>query len=241
MNHRNGLLVVLALAVCGCTGADFNGDSTSSRKSSSADSRHAHHAQGDTTRVMGSVDIGAGEHAGDVSTVNGGINIGENAVVGKVETVNGGITVEQHATATDVETVNGGIRVKDGAGISGTVQTVNGSLSIADGADVKGQLTNINGAIGVAAAHIGGEISTVTGDIRIGPNAHVDGGIHVEKNSSWFHMGSDVPKVVIAPGSVVKGTLRFDREVHLYVSDRATIGAVEGATVNKFTGDEPSG
>jgi len=240
MTHRHSLLIVLALGLGGCTGADFNGGSSSSRDSSSPESAHAHHADGDTNRVMGSVDIGAGEHAGDVSTVNGGIHIGENAVVGKVETVNGGITVEQHATAGDVETVNGGIRVNGGAGISGTVQTVNGSLSIADGADVKGELTNVNGSIGVAAAHVGGDISTVTGDIRIGPNAHVDGGIHVEKNNSWFHLGSDIPKVVIAPGSVVKGTLRFDREVHLYVSDHATIGAVVGATVNKFSGDEPS-
>jgi hypothetical protein len=239
MNHSHRLILVLALGLCGCTGADFKGGSNSSGDSAE-NSSHSRHAGGSTSQVLGSVDIGDGEHAGDVSTVNGGIHIGENAVVGKVETVNGGITVEQHATAGDVETVNGGIKVKDGAGISGTVQTVNGSLSIADGADVKGELTNVNGSIGVAAAHVGGDISTVTGDIRIGPNAHVDGGIHVEKNNSWFHMGSDIPKVVIAPGSVVKGPLRFDREVHLYVSDHATIGAVIGATVNKFSGDEPS-
>ncbi|MFI4879718.1 MAG: hypothetical protein ACHQD6_04555 [Steroidobacterales bacterium] len=240
MNHRHVLLVTFALVMCGCTGADFNGGS-SSAKSSSDGSPRARHADGDTSQVMGSVDIGAGEHAGDVSTVNGGIHIGENAVVGKVETVNGGITVEPHATASEVETVNGGIKVGDGAGISGTVQTVNGSLSIADGADVKGELTNVNGSIGVAAAHVGGDVSTVNGDIRIGPNAHVDGGIHVEKNGSWFHLGSGIPKIVIAPGSVVKGTLRFDREVHLYVSDHATIGAVVGATINKFSGDAPTG
>src|SRR5580658_154888 len=239
MKHSHRLILVLALGLCSCTGADFKGNS-SSNDSSADNTSHAHHSGGDTTRVMGSVDIGAGEHAGDASTVNGGINIGENAVVGKVETVNGGITVEQHATASDVQTVNGGVRVKDGAGISGAVETVNGSLTIADGADVKGELSNVNGAIGVAEAHIGGDISTVTGDIHIGPNAHVDGGIHVERNSSWFHLGSDVPTVVIAPGSVVKGTLRFDREVHLYVSDRATIGAVQGATVTKFTGDVPT-
>src|SRR5580704_8030571 len=108
MTHRHSLLIVLALGLGGCTGADFNGGSSSSRDSSSPESAHAHHADGDTNRVMGSVDIGAGEHA----------------VVGKVETGNGGITVEQHATAGDVETVNGGIRGNGGAGISGTVQTV---------------------------------------------------------------------------------------------------------------------
>lgn len=241
MNHRHGFLVVLTLGLCGCTGAEFNGDSSSSSKPSSQESRHGHHTDGDTSRVMGSVDIGAGEHAGDVSTVNGGIRIGENAVVGQVETVNGGITVESHATAAMVETVNGGIRINDGAGVSGHVETVNGALEISAGADVKGELSNINGAISVAAAHIGGNISTVTGNIQIGPDAHVDGGIHVEKNSSWFQLGSSVPRVVIAPGSVVKGALKFDRKVLLYVSDRATVGDVEGATVNKFSGDAPPG
>jgi len=232
--------MVVALGLCGCTGAEFNSDSSSSTKPAAQESAHGHHTDGDTERVMGSVDIGAGEHAGDVSTVNGGIHIGENAVVGQVETVNGSITVDAHATAALVETVNGGIHINDGTGIAGHVETVNGALNIGPGADIKGELSNINGAISVAAAHIGGNISTVTGDIQIGPNAHVDGGIHVQKNNSWFTLGSSVPRVVIAPGSVVKGELKFDRKVLLYVSDQATIGAVEGATVNKFSGDAPA-
>jgi hypothetical protein len=36
-----------------------------------------------TSRVMGSIDIGAGEHSGDVSTVNGSIRVGDDAVVGR--------------------------------------------------------------------------------------------------------------------------------------------------------------
>jgi len=51
---------------------------------------------------------------------------------------------------------------------------------------------------------------------------------------------SDTPlRVIVGPGSVVKGTLRFERPVELYVSDRATIGSVEGATPIKFSGDRP--
>jgi hypothetical protein len=239
MNHRHALPIVLALGLCSCTGAEFKGHSASSGDSAATDSSHPDHTDGDTTRVMGSVDIGAGQHAGDVSTVNGAIHIGENAVVGHVETVNGPITVEQHVTASAVETVNGGVRIKEGSNISGGVQTINGPLNIASGADIKGELSNINGAIVVAAAHIGGQVSTVTGDIQIGPNAQLDGGLHVQRNNSWFQLGSSMPRIVIGPGSVVKGALRFDRKVLLYVSDRATIGEVEGATVNKFTGDQP--
>src|SRR6266850_1509337 len=163
------------------------------------------------SKVMGSIDIGADQRTGDVSTVNGSIHIGE------------------------------AVRV------TGTVQAVNGSLTVANGADVAGRLANVNGAIRVAAAHVGGLIDTVTGDIELGPNAHVDGGIHVEQDSnssSWFHVwfwfwSDDTPRVVVGPGSVVGGTLRFERTVKLYVSDRATIGPVEGATAVRFSGDRP--
>jgi len=41
--------------------------------------------------------------------------------------------------------------------------------------------------------------------------------------------------------SVVGGTLRFERKVNLYVSERATIGRVEGATAVRFSGDRPPG
>src|SRR2546430_13041158 len=65
------------------------------------------------SKVMGSIDIGAGEHSGDVSTVNGSIHIGENAVVGRADTVNGSISVERHATAAKLVTVNGTIHLKE--------------------------------------------------------------------------------------------------------------------------------
>ena len=50
----------------------------------------------------------------------------------------------------------------------------------------------------------------------------------------------NVPRILIGPGSVVGGTLDFERKVSLYVSDKATIGAVRGATVEKYSGEKPS-
>ena len=195
------------------------------------------------SKVMGSIDIGADQHTGDVSTVNGSIHIGENAVVGEATTVNGSISVERHVTVAKLVTVNGSIHLNEAVRVAGTVQAVNGTLTVANGADVAGRLANVNGAIRVAAAHVGGLIDTVTGDIELGPNAHVDGGIHVEKDSGWFHFfwfwSDDTLRVVVGPGSVVGGTLSFERNVKLYVSDRATIGPVEGATAVRFSGDRP--
>jgi len=48
-----------------------------------------------------------------------------------------------------------------------------------------------------------------------------------------------VPRIVIGPGATVQGDLRFERTVQLYVSDKATIGTVTGATAIAFSGDAP--
>jgi hypothetical protein len=195
----------------------------------------------ETSKVMGSIEVSAGEHAGDVSTVNGSIRIGENAVVGSAQAVNGGITLGRQARAAALETVNGSIELAQQAQVSGKVHTVNGRLSLADGAEVGGALGNVSGAIRVAAAHVGGGIDTVSGGIDLGPNARVEGGIHVRKSDGWslsFGLG-DVPRIVIGPGTVVGGTLNFERKVSLYVSDKATIGPVQGATAVKYSGARP--
>ena len=217
-------LVVLALAFAGTALAD--GD--------------------DIKMVTGSITVGAGEHRGDLKTVNGSIRAGQGAVVGNAHTVNGSITFESQATAVEAKTVNGSVTLEDGARVSGRIVTVNGSLTLGRGAEVTEGLTNVNGAIHVGAAHVGGDISTVNGGMDIGPDAHVDGGITVHRSHQSGDSDSDSdhhepPRIVIGPGSVVKGTLKFEREVKLYVSDRATIGTVEGATPIKFSGDRPPG
>jgi DUF4097 and DUF4098 domain-containing protein YvlB len=196
-------------------------------------------AEDSVSKVMGSITIAAGEHAGNVATVNGSIDIGDNAVVEHAHTVNGSVRLGEHASAAEVETVNGSIRLHEGAHVSGQLRTVNGSLSLDPGAEVGERLSNVNGSVHVHGAHVGGEIDTVTGSLEIGPDARVDGGIHVRHDNSSDTSNTSIPRIVIGPGSVVKGTLRFERPVELYVSDRATIGAVEGATAVTFSGDRP--
>jgi DUF4097 and DUF4098 domain-containing protein YvlB len=195
----------------------------------------------ETSKVMGDVTVTAGEHTGDVATVNGSIHIRENAVVATAHTVNGSISLEPQARAAELGTVNGSIRLEQGARVSGAVHTVNGELSLADGAEVGGQLGNVNGPIRVTAAHVGGGLDTVSGGIELGPDAHVDGGIHVHKNDGLLNWdGGNAPRIVVGPGSRVGGTLNFERKVSLYVSDKATIGPVQGATAVKYSGDRPA-
>ena len=195
-----------------------------------------------TTKVVGSIDIDPGGHAGDLSTMNGSVRIGANAVVGRAHAVNGSVHLDSHASAAELDTVNGAVRVEGGGRVTGDVTTVNGRLSIENGADVSGDVHNINGGIHVAAAHVGGSIGTVAGSIELGPDAHVDGGVVIKEDSGHHFVSEDhIPHVVIAPGTIVKGRLRFERKVVLYVSDRATIGPVEGAEVLKFSGAHPPG
>jgi len=98
----------------------------------------------------------------------------------------------------------------------------------------------VNGKIGLTAAHVGGGIKTVNGNINISGASHVEGGILVEKPSGeLLQILHDVPRIVIGPGATVQGELRFERTVKLYVSDKATIGTVTGATPIPFTGDTP--
>jgi hypothetical protein len=190
--------------------------------------------------VNGSLHVAVGKEPRDVSTVNGSIHVDDNAAVLSAVTVNGGIHLGAHATATSLKTVNGAISLGDGVHVSGSAGSVNGDLTLGDGADVTGSLGNINGKIALTAAHVAGGISTVSGDIKIMGASHVEGGILVKRQSGFgFSFGEDIPRIVIGPGAVVQGELHFERKVRLFVSDKATIGTVTGATPVPFTGDSP--
>jgi len=194
-------------------------------------------ADADRSTVLGTIHVAAGEHSGDATTVNGSVEIGENAIVKRVETVNGGITLHAQAAAASLETVNGSAHVEQGARVAGSVHLVNGKITLDREADVGGRLTNVNGSIELTGAHAGGGIETTTGDISVGANSRVEGGILVD-NQTGISLMHRVPRIVIGPGTVVKGKLTFMREVKLYVSDKATIGPVEGATPNRFSGEK---
>jgi hypothetical protein len=171
--------------------------------------------------VNGSLHVAVGKAASDVTTVNGSIHVDDNAAVLTAATVNGGIHLGAHATANSLKTVNGAISLGDGVHVSGSAGSVNGDLTLGDGADVSGSLGNVNGKIALTAAHVAG-------------------GILVKRQSGFgFSFGEDIPRIVIGPGATVQGELHFERKVRLFVSDKATIGTVTGATPVSFTGDSP--
>lgn len=197
------------------------------------------HAEGDVDKINGSIQIKNGERAGDLSTVNGGIRIDAAGSAGKVSTVNGGVRLGPQARAGSVETVNGGISLDESAKVDGGATTVNGGIRLNKSAEIGGRAETVNGRISLDAAHVGGGIETVGGDIEIGADSRVEGGITVKKPSGWSWGRSSKPRIVIGPRANVQGTLDFEREVELFVSDRANVGTITGATAQKFSGDQP--
>lgn len=195
---------------------------------------------GDVSTVNGSVTIEEGATAEDVETVNGSITIERNATVQSIESVNGGITLSADAKAANMNTVNGTLKLAEGAQVSGDVSAVNGSTQLGKGSDIQGRLANVNGKMIITAAHVGRGLKTVNGDITVGADSRIEGGILVEKpNQNWVNRNRRMPRIVIGPGAVVEGRLRFEHEVELLVSDRAKIGPVEGAKAVTFSGTEP--
>lgn len=190
--------------------------------------------------VNGSVEVPAGATSDNATTVNGAVNVGDGASIGKAATVNGAIHLGENVTAESAKTVNGGIEIGGGSRVANDVIAVNGGIRLARDSDISGRVTNVNGAIKLDGAHVGGGITTFNGDITVGAGSRVEGGIRVEK-PELIGDPANIPTVTIGPGAVVDGTLRFDREVKLYVSDSARIGPVEGATATKFSGDSPDG
>lgn len=195
-----------------------------------------------TSKVNGSVHVEAGQAPSNANTVNGSIEVAANARVEDASTVNGSVTLGDHASAKSADTVNGAVTLGSGAQVSGNIESVNGGLNLSPGATVGGHAGNVNGHIAIDGAHVGGQVETVGGDIDITGNARVDGGLLVHKpDNGWFHFGIDRdPVVTIGPGATVNGTLKFERTVKLYVSDRATVGQIVGATPIKFSGDQPT-
>jgi len=216
-----GLFTALAatVALSGCDVAD-NGD--------------------ESTKINGSIHVPAGKPAGAVATVNGSIHIDDNAAVTSATTVNGSVHLGDQATATSLNSVNGSITLGKGAHLSGAASSVNGEMTLNEGAEITGAVSNVNGKITLAGAHVGGGIKTVNGSMSITGASHVEGGILVQKpTGELLHFGNDVPRIVIGPGATVQGELRFERTVQLYVSDKATIDKVTGATPIPFSGDSP--
>jgi hypothetical protein len=206
---------------------------------------------GNVSTVNGRVDVTSGQTLGNISTVNGAIRVADRDVIGNAHTVNGRITLGTDSAAQSLSTINGSITVGTGDHAS-AIRTVNGTIVLDRSADVSGHVVTVNGRIRLDNAHVGNGIESVSGDIDIGARSKVEGGVLVKARTGlWFPScqsrfwkmlfpsNCEPPLVVIGPGSIVEGSLRFERPVKLYVSTSARIGVVQGATAILYSGERP--
>jgi hypothetical protein len=196
--------------------------------------------------VNGSLTVGDNASvSGELSTVNGSVKVGDNAVIEDVDTVNGSIKLGRDVRAEDIETVNGAIRMDTGVQVSGEVSAVNGAIRLDKGGSVQRDLGNVNGDIELIASEVGGDVSTVSGDVDLSEQAVIRGNLVVEKPTSmgWFKKDRRDPTITIGPGSRVEGVIRVEREVKLFISESASVGGVEGVRslddAVRFSGNRP--
>ncbi len=198
------------------------------------------------TSVNGSITVGeSATVTGNLKTVNGSIRVDQGASIEKASTVNGSLKLAGNIKAESLNTVNGGIRIGEESTIDGEVAAVNGRITIEKGTSVSDDTGNVNGQIDLNGAEIGGNVSTVSGDIDLADGAVVKGNLIVEKPGgwSWGKENKRKPRIVIGPGSRVEGTIVLEREVDLFISETAEVGGVSGEMsiddAVRFSGDRP--
>ena len=198
------------------------------------------------TTVNGSISVGEGSVVtGTLQTVNGKIRVDDNSTIEDASTVNGRLSISDDVKSHNLETVNGSVSVGENSTVAGDVETVNGGIRLERGSEVAKGVSNINGDIVLVASEVGGNVSTVKGDVDLSDGSIVKGDLIVEKPGKWSFGNSNnrMPEIVIGPGSEVRGTIRLEREVKLYISESAKVGGVEGemsmSDAVRFSGQHP--
>ncbi len=196
--------------------------------------------------VNGSISIGEkAVVSGDVSTVNGAIRVDSGARIKSASTVNGALRISDNVKSDGLDTVNGSVTVGESVTVDGAIEAVNGSISVNTGSTVASDVSNVNGQIELSGAQIGGNVSTVNGDIFVVDGSVIKGDLIVEKPGgwSWSNKMKREPKVVIGPGSSVVGNIDLERKVKLFISESAQVGGVTGVMTMddavRFSGKRP--
>lgn len=221
------LFTFLFLAGCGSVMGDFSLEDGATHDD-------------DISAVNGSIRIGKDCRVnGEVSSVNGSVQVGDNSVVGELSAVNGSMALGENVTVSGpVESVNGRVSVGRGTRVAGSVSTVNGQIQLEPGSTADGTVSTVNGRIRLTGAEVAA-LGTTNGHLNVLEGSHVKGRLRVAKPQGFSLGERDPVRVVIGAESVVDGPLIFERPVELYVHETATIGNVEGAEPQRFSGDSP--
>ncbi len=189
---------------------------------------------GSLNTINGQVSVGSESVVdGNAKTVNGSISIGARSIVEHIETVNGKITLGAGAQADSIEAVNGSVEIGEKAQVGGVVETVNGRVLVGRDAVVEGLIESINGQIRLSGA-TAGALRNVRGGMVLEAGSRVLGELRVVKGSNGE--SDDSVLVEIYADCEVAGPLVFERPVRLRIHESATVGAIQGAEPEYFSG-----
>jgi cytoskeletal protein CcmA (bactofilin family) len=199
---------------------------------------------GGQSSVNGSITVGTkATVTGELETVNGAIRVDDDATVEDLQTVNGSIRVGANVKTADISGVNGSIRLGSNVVVDGEISVVNGRISTEAGTRISKDVSNVNGEFQISGSTIGGDLTTVNGDVWLMDQSELQGDLIVEMPSGWNSQGQRDPSIVIGAGSTVKGVIRLERKVKLYIHETASVAAVSGemtlADAVRFSGDRP--
>lgn len=207
----NGDLIVPAAAVDQRGGLTVNG-----RIAVGAEAE----VDGDLRTVNGDAEVGAGSRLHDLSVVNGRVRIADGVQLGRVACVNGDVTL--------------GMRVKAG----GDVATVNGRLQVGGGSIVDGDARTVNGPLELRGATVRGAVENHAGDVRLLDGTLVEGDLRLAPPDQPGRPDPQPDVIVIGVGAQVRGTVRAERPVRLFVHPSARLGKVEGVVPQPFEGTD---
>lgn len=188
------------------------------------------------TTVNGRISVGAGaEVVSDLRTVNGAVSVGAGARLRDLDSVNGSIEVGDDVGAGRIATVNGDLALGMRAKVGKQLRTVNGRLRAGGGSIVDGDVSTVNGPIELRGVTVRGQVANHAGDLRLLDGTLVEGDVHLAAPDG---ASTAVDVVVVGVGAQVRGTLRADRPVRLFVHPSARLARVEGVTPQPFEGTD---
>ena len=178
----------------------------------------------DWHKVMGDIEVSAGDSVGSLRTVNGSIELEHNAQAESVQTTNGRLRIGDFVVVDELATVNGDIRAGQSLKVSGDVRTVNGSIKLKANSRVSESVKTVNGSIELQFTTVGEDVTTTNGDIELEGSVVKGDIIFQDVGDGWNN--SSKPTLRVDADSEIKGTIYIRREVTLRISEDASVGEI---------------
>ncbi len=188
------------------------------------------------TTVNGRIAVGRdAEVVADLRTVNGAVVVGPGARLHDLDAVNGSILVGDDVGAGRIAAVNGDLTLGMRGRIGKELRTVNGRLRAGGGSVVDGDVRTVNGPIELRGVTVRGQVSNHAGDLRLLDGTLVEGDVVLAAPDG---VGGVTDVVVIGVGAQVRGTLKAERPIRLFVHPSARLARVEGVRPQPFEGTD---